>query len=100
MYKIPGLLIALAASTAVFAAPVALAQDATKTKAAAPAPAPKADASAAKSKDLYPQGFYDFMLKQRLSQGQQDSPELHAAVRDELNTRELLVREAKKQGVE
>jgi peptidyl-prolyl cis-trans isomerase C len=100
MHKIPRLLIALVASTAVLAAPVALAQDAPKAKAAAAAPAPKADASAAKGKDLYPQGFYDFMLKQRLAQGQQDSPELHAAVRDELNTRELLVREAKKQGVD
>ncbi len=100
MHKIQRLLIAVVASTAVFAAPVALAQDAPKAKAAAPAPAPKADAPAAKGKDLYPQGFYDFMLKQRLAQGQQDSPELHAAVRDELNTRELLVREAKKQGVD
>ena len=40
------------------------------------------------------------MLKQRLAQGQPDSPELRAAVRDELNTRELLVREAKKKGLD
>jgi peptidyl-prolyl cis-trans isomerase C len=40
------------------------------------------------------------MIKQRLAQGQPDSPELRAAVRDELNTRELLVREAKKQGID
>jgi len=40
------------------------------------------------------------MLKQRLAQNQPDSPELRAAVRDELNTRELLVREAKKAGVD
>jgi len=96
MHKIPRLLAALVVSAAVFAAPVALAQDAAKAKAAAP----KADAPAAKGKDLYPQGFYDFMLKQRLAQGQQDSPELQKAVRDELNTRELLVREAKKQGID
>jgi peptidyl-prolyl cis-trans isomerase C len=97
MHKIPRLLAALVMSAAVFAAPVALAQDAPKAKAAAP----KAEAAAAaKSKELYPQGFYDFMLKQRLSQGQPDTPELRAAVRDELNTRELLVREAKKQGVD
>ena len=102
MHKIPRLLAALIASAAVIAAPVALAQDAPKAKAAAPKAdaAPKAAAPAATGKDLYPQGFYDFMLKQRIAQGQQDSPELRAAVRDELNTRELLVREAKKQGVD
>ena len=102
MHKIPRLLAALIASAAVLAAPVALAQDAPKAKAAAPKAdaAPKAAASAGTGKDLYPQGFYDFMLKQRIAQGQQDSPELRAAVRDELNTRELLVREAKKQGVD
>jgi peptidyl-prolyl cis-trans isomerase C len=96
MHKIPRLLAALVASAAVFVAPLALAQDAAKPKAAAP----KAETPAAKGKELYPQGFYDFMLKQRLAQGQADSPELRAAVRDELNTRELLVREAKKQGVD
>jgi peptidyl-prolyl cis-trans isomerase C len=105
MHKISRLLAALLVSTAVVAAPAALAQDAPKAKAPAPttAPAPKADAAAAApkgGKDLYPQAFYDFMLKQRMAQGQADSPELRAAVRDELNTRELLVREAKKQGVD
>ena len=35
-----------------------------------------------------------------LRQGQPDTPELRTAVRDELNTRELLVREAKKQGLD
>ncbi len=98
MYKIPRLLATLLMSVAVSAAPAALAQDAAKAK--APAPAAKAEAPAAKGKDLYPQGFYDFMLKQRLAQGQPDTPELRAAVRDELNTRELLVREAKKQGID
>jgi peptidyl-prolyl cis-trans isomerase C len=96
MHKMPRLLAALAASAALLSAPMALAQDAAKAK-ATPV---KADAPA-KGKDLFPQSFYDFMLKQRLSQqGVQDSPELHQAVRDELNTRELLVREAKKQGLD
>ena len=58
-------------------------------KAAAPAPA-------AAGKSLYPQQQFDFMLRERTQQGQPDSPELRAAIRDELNTRELLVREAKK----
>jgi peptidyl-prolyl cis-trans isomerase C len=97
MHKIHRIPAALVLSAALIAAP-ALAQDAPKAKAAAPAPAAKADV--AKGKDLYQQSFYDFMLKQRLAQGQPDTPELRNAVRDELNTRELLLREAKKQGVD
>lgn len=61
-------------------------------KAAAPAAAP----AASTGKALYPQQQFDFMLKERLAQGAPDSPELRNAIRDELNTRELLVREAKK----
>ena len=94
MHKIPRLFAALVASAALLSVPVALAQDA-KSK-AAPA---RADA-AAKGKDLYSQSYFDFMLKQRTSQGQPDTPEMRTAVRDELNTRELLVREAKKQGLD
>jgi peptidyl-prolyl cis-trans isomerase C len=90
---------ALVATSALLLAPVALAQDA---KGKAPA---KTDASAksdapARGKDLYSQAYFDFMLKQRTAQGQPDTPELRTAVRDELNTRELLVREAKKQGLD
>jgi peptidyl-prolyl cis-trans isomerase C len=94
MHKIPRFIAALVASAAVLSIPLAVAQDA-KSK-AAPA---RADA-AAKGKDLYSQAYFDFMVKQRTSQGQTDSPELRAAVRDELNTRELLVREARKQGLD
>ena len=36
----------------------------------------------------------------RLAQGQPDTPELRNAIREELNTRELLVREAKKKGMD
>jgi peptidyl-prolyl cis-trans isomerase C len=99
MSQIHRLFTALVATSALLLAPVALAQDA---KGKAPA---KADASAkgdapAKGKDLYSQAYFDFMLKQRTAQGQADTPELRTAVRDELNTRELLVREAKKQGLD
>jgi peptidyl-prolyl cis-trans isomerase C len=94
MHKRIFFMAAVTALAAVLALP-ALAQDAAKAK----APPAKADASAA-SKQLYPQAYYDFLMKQRTSQGQPDSPELRAAVRDELNTRELLVREAKKQGLD
>jgi peptidyl-prolyl cis-trans isomerase C len=73
----------------------------------APAPAPKAAAPkaaaaapAATEKQLYSQGQYDVLLKERLAQGGQDTPEIRNAVKEELNTRELLAREAKKQGVD
>ena len=66
-------------------------------KAAAPAAAPAAPAaSAGAGKALYPQQQFDFMLKERMAQGAQDTPELRNAIREELNTRELLAREAKK----
>ena len=68
---------------------------------AAPKAAPAAAAApAASGKTLYPQSQFDFMLKERLAQGQPDSPELRAAIREELNTRELLVREAKKNNLD
>jgi peptidyl-prolyl cis-trans isomerase C len=90
-------------AAAVFAAliPVAVAQaqaPATKPAPAAPAPAPAA--AAAQGKTLYPAAQFDLLLKERMGQGQPDSPELRAAVRDELNTRELLVREAKKKNLD
>src|SRR5882672_5901722 len=73
----------------------------------ATAPAPKAvpkaapaPAAASAEKQLYSQGQYDVLLKERLAQGGQDTPEVRNAVKEELNTRELLAREAKKQGVD
>ncbi len=64
-------------------------------KAAAPVTAP-----AAAGKALFPQSQFDWMLKERTQQGQPDTPELRAAIRDELNTRELLMREAKKSNLD
>ena len=101
MKRIPPHL-AVAALFAVAAAFPALAQD----KAAAPAKgqaapaASSASAPAAAGKELYPKAYFDLLLKERLAQGQPDTPELRNAIRDELNTRELLVREAKKKGVD
>jgi peptidyl-prolyl cis-trans isomerase C len=83
---------ALAATALLLASPAVLAQEAKKAPAKAEAPA--------KGKELYSQAYFDFMLKQRTSQGQPDTPEMRATIRDELNTRELLVREAKKQGLD
>ncbi len=98
MSQLIRLFTALVATSALLLAPAALAQD-TKGK-AVPGKAVPAKADAAKGKDLYSQAYFDFMLKQRTAQGQPDTPELRSAVRDELNTRELLVREAKKQGLD
>src|SRR4029078_12670111 len=67
---------------------------------AATAPAAPAAATGTSDKHLYSQGQYDVLLKERLAQGGQDSPEVRNAVKEELNTRELLAREAKKQGLE
>jgi peptidyl-prolyl cis-trans isomerase C len=57
-------------------------------------------ATSAAGKELYPKAYFDLLLKERLAQNQPDSPELRTAIRDELNTRELLAREAKKKGLE
>src|SRR6059036_559990 len=103
MHKYHRVFAALVTTAALLAAPSVLGQEA-KSKAATKADTKaKADAKSeapAKGKDLYPQSYFDFMLKQRTAQGQPDSPELRNAVRDELNTRELLVREARKQGLD
>ena len=78
-------------------APAAPAKPAAKS--AAPAKG-AASAPAAPEKALYSQGQYDLLLKERLAQGGQDTPEVRNAVKEELNTRELLAREAKKQGID
>jgi peptidyl-prolyl cis-trans isomerase C len=93
-------LVAVAVMTALFCGG-ALAQ----TAAPAPKATPKAAAAAtaapaAADKQLYTQGQFDVLLKERLAQGGQDTPEVRAAVKEELNTRELLAREAKKQGLQ
>ena len=64
--------------------------------------APKAAAAKAadSGKALYPQSTFDAVLKDRVAQGQPDSPELRALIREELNTRELLAREARKKGLD
>ena len=105
-------LVAVAVMTALcaggaFAQTAAPAKPAPKAAAAADKAAPKAAAATAavaadKSGDkaLYTQSQYDVLLKERLAQGGQDTPEVRNQVKEELNTRELLAREAKKQGID
>jgi peptidyl-prolyl cis-trans isomerase C len=69
-------------------------------KSAAPAKAAASQAPAAPEKVLYTQSQYDLLLKERLAQGGKDTPEIRNAVKEELNTRELLAREAKKEGLD
>ena len=89
------LMAALALSTAQAQAPAA-----PKAAPGAPKAAPAPAAKAAEGKALYPQAQFDIVLKDRLAQGQQDTPELRSAIREELNTRELLAREARRKGMD
>ena len=96
-------LVAVAAMTALCAggafaqAPAAPAKP--PAKAAAPAKsAPQA--ATTPEKTLYTPSQYDLLLKERLAQGGKDTPETRPAVKEELNTRELLAREAKKDGLD
>jgi peptidyl-prolyl cis-trans isomerase C len=75
-------------------APAKLPPKASTPAKAAPTAAPSSE------KALYTPAQYDVLLKERLAQGGQDTPEIRNAVKEELNTRELLSREAKKQGLD
>jgi peptidyl-prolyl cis-trans isomerase C len=92
-------LVAVAVMTAMFCGG-AFAQTATPAPKAAPKAAAPAAAPASADKQLYTQGQFDVLLKERLAQGGQDTPEVRNAVKEELNTRELLAREAKKAGLQ
>ena len=99
------MLVAVAVMTALCAGG-ALAQSAAPARSAPKAAAATADKAAPLAADksgdkaLYSQAQYDVLLKERLAQGGQDTPEIRNSVKEELNTRELLAREAKKQGID
>ena len=90
-------LVAAAVVAAFLPATGALAQTPAKAK---DAPAKAAPAKASSDKVLYTQGQFDLLVKERQTQGQPDTPELRNSVKEELNTRELLAREARKQGLD
>ena len=71
----------------------AMAQTSAK-KAAAPA------AKAATGEIAIPTDQLDLIVKERLAQGQPDTPELRASLRDELVNRELFMRAAKAKGID
>ena len=90
------LLIATAGSVAFAQAPA--------KKPAAPAAAPAVAATAgtpARSGDIaISQAQLDLIVKERVAQGQPDTPELRAFLRDELVNRELFIRAAKAKGMD
>ena len=92
--------LAVAAVLGLAGLPVAYAQDTKAPPAKGATATPGAASTAPAGKELYPKVYFDFLLKERTSQGQPDTPELRNAIREELNTRELLVREAKKKGLD
>jgi peptidyl-prolyl cis-trans isomerase C len=100
-------MLVFALATAVASVP-ASAQDAKKAPPKAAPGAPKADAAApapaaaapSQAKEIYPQAMFDFLLKERVGAGQPDTPQLREMIRDELINRELVMREAKRKGMD
>ena len=90
----------LASAGVLAQAPAPAAPKAAPKAAGAPATSATPAAAAPTGKTLYTTQQFEFMVKERVQQGQQDSPELRNAVREELNTRELLAREARKQNLD
>ena len=87
------LLVALSSTVAVAQAPA--------KKTPAPAAAAAATAAPVKSGDItVPQSQLDLIVKERVAQGQADTPELRAFLRDELINRELFIRAAKAKGLD
>ena len=88
------LLVALTSTVAVAQAP------AKKTALPAAAAAPAAAAPAKTGDITVPQSQLDLIVKERVAQGQPDTPELRAFLRDELVNRELFIRAAKAKGLD
>jgi peptidyl-prolyl cis-trans isomerase C len=74
---------------------LALAQTPAKKPATAPTAAPAVAAKSNAGSEYVSQAQLDLIVKERVAQGQPDSPELRAFLRDELINRELFVRAAK-----
>ena len=84
------LLVALTSTLAIAQAP---AKKTAAPAAAAPGPAKTGDITV-------PQSQLDLIVKERVAQGQADTPELRAFLRDELVNRELFIRAAKAKGLD
>jgi peptidyl-prolyl cis-trans isomerase C len=75
-------------------------QVAAQAKKPAATPAPAATRAATSGGELYSQAQLDLIVKERVAQGQPDSPELREFLKQELVNRELLLRAAKAKGLD
>jgi peptidyl-prolyl cis-trans isomerase C len=95
--------LALAVALAV-SAPVlttnAFAQTKAKKAGTEAAATPKAEGKTSVNGVIIPQAFFDAMNKEREASGQAASPEINAAIRDELINREVLAQAAAKRGLD
>jgi peptidyl-prolyl cis-trans isomerase C len=89
----------LATTAAALASTLAFAQTPAKP-AAKPAAAPAAAPTAAAGGDMVSPAQLDLIVKERVAQGQPDTPELREFLREELINRELFVRAAKAKGLD
>jgi peptidyl-prolyl cis-trans isomerase C len=95
--------LALAVALAVTAAittPVAMAQTKAEKSATKAAAAPKVDGRVSVNGVIIPQTFFDAMNKEREASGQPTTPEMNAAIKDELINREVLAQAAAKRGLD
>jgi peptidyl-prolyl cis-trans isomerase C len=91
----------LAAAMSVAFASVSIAQTPAKPAPARPAAAPAPAASSSSNlSSFYSQQQLDLIVKERVAQGQPDSPELREFLKQELVNRELLLRAAKAKGLD
>jgi peptidyl-prolyl cis-trans isomerase C len=97
--KTIALAIALAVSVPAFTSS-ALAQTKAEKPAAKAAAAPKAEGKVSVNGVIIPQAFFDAMNREREASGQAASPEMNAAIRDELINREVLAQAGAKRGLD
>ncbi|MCA2997636.1 MAG: peptidylprolyl isomerase [Rhodocyclaceae bacterium] len=78
----------------------ALAQTKAEKPAAKAAAAPKVEGKVSVNGVIIPQAFFDAMNREREASGQAASPEMNAAIRDELINREVLAQAGAKRGLD
>jgi peptidyl-prolyl cis-trans isomerase C len=101
--KLNFVVLALATAALISGAPVAFAQTKAEKAAAKAAPAataPAAPQSAKVNGVVIPSAYFDAMNKEREASGQPSTPDVGAAIKDELVNREILSQAARKKGLD
>jgi peptidyl-prolyl cis-trans isomerase C len=101
--KLNFVVLALATAALISGAPVAFAQTKAEKAAAKAAPAataPAAPQSAKVNGVAIPSAYFDAMNKEREASGQPSTPDVGAAIKDELVNREILSQAARKKGLD